>query len=484
MGNGECLRRVVVHWVNLPSIWPADVLSLDNRSWIGRWSVQASGWTHTLDSRADHTKVVSQATRDDAPYVVTHVAELTRTDGDAFTGSQAIDVLFAWQLALSFALGRFVAPALPVGFDDQNRRVWEHWAPWRCDTLTGYQAWWDNHTADDLAGFVDNYIAAYLNPKGHDLVRWMVMHLITANHAGTTGEGKVMLAQAGLDYFAWVTLVLSGTMSRTEYEKLNAAERLRHVLERAGLPPGVPDDLDALYQLAHERTLDGPGAAVWVRNRLTHPKDAGEPYRLEGLVWQAAQLLLEYGELLLLHHLEYSGPFTHPDGGATPTSSSPGLEAEPDFSSARLSDRHCWLPDRPRSPGVGGTEGVLSPAPGRQRDNPQHGSGRRRRVAAARSSVWSQSGPGRGRFRQANAPKSSLRDGSGGTSAANRQSKRAHHGHARGASVCLAGRQARSRDRVLRRVELYHHLRRAAGGNRMDGDDADPGLPSALPEGI
>ncbi len=309
MGNGECLRRVVVHWVNLPSIWPADVLSLDNRSWIGRWSVQASGWTHTLDSRADHTKVVSQATRDDAPYVVTHVAELTRTDGDAFTGSQAIDVLFAWQLALSFALGRFVAPALPVGFDDQNRRVWEHWAPWRCDTLTGYQAWWDNHTADDLAGFVDNYIAAYLNPKGHDLVRWMVMHLITANHAGTTGEGKVMLAQAGLGYFAWVTLVLSGTMSRTEYEKLNAAERLRHVLERAGLPPGVPDDLDALYQLAHERTLDGPGAAVWVRNRLTHPKDAGEPYRLEGLVWQAAQLLLEYGELLLLHHLEYSGPF-------------------------------------------------------------------------------------------------------------------------------------------------------------------------------
>lgn len=309
IGSGEALRRVVVHWINLPSILPADPLSIGKRFWIGRWSVESSGWIHTLDSRPDHTHVVKKATRDDAPYVVTHVAELTRTDGETFTGSQAIEILFAWQLALSFALGRFVAPALPVGFDEQDRRVWERWVPWRCDTLTGYQAWWDNHTADDLASFVDSYLAKYLDLESHDLVRWMAMHLITANHAGTTGEGKVMLAQAGLEYFAWVTLVLGGAMSRTKYGKLNAAERLRHVLDHAEIPRSVPEDLDALRHLADEHTLDGPGAVAWVRNRLTHPKDAGEPYRLEGLVWQAAQLLLEYGELVLLHHLKYSGPF-------------------------------------------------------------------------------------------------------------------------------------------------------------------------------
>ncbi len=90
---------------------------------------------------------------------------------------------------------------------------------------------------------------------------------------------------------------------------MTAPARLRTLLVDAQIPPEVPRELDALHELATRVGKDGPGAAAWVRDRLVHPKDAGEPYQIGELVWQTAQLLLEYGELLLLHRLGYSGRF-------------------------------------------------------------------------------------------------------------------------------------------------------------------------------
>ena len=175
--------------------------------------------------------------------------------------------------------------------------------------MRGYESWWDTHTSDDLAQFFDAYIEAYLDPDQQPIVRHVAMHVITANHSGTTAEGKVMLAQAGLEYLAWVTLVLTGRMSGKAYRAMTAAERLRLLLDEARIRLNVPAGLDGLFELADQEGLDGPDATAWVRNRLVHPKDAGEPYRIDGLVWQTAQLLLEYGELLLLHRLGYRGRF-------------------------------------------------------------------------------------------------------------------------------------------------------------------------------
>jgi hypothetical protein len=91
--------------------------------------------------------------------------------------------------------------------------------------------------------------------------------------------------------------------------QLPAAEHMRLLLDGAAIPRAVPAGLDALFALADRESLDGPGAIVWVRKRLVHPKDAAEPYRIDGLVWQTSQLLLEYAELLLLHQLRYGGRF-------------------------------------------------------------------------------------------------------------------------------------------------------------------------------
>ncbi|HEX5366266.1 MAG TPA: hypothetical protein VFW63_06335 [Acidimicrobiales bacterium] len=311
LGTADDLVRVVVHWLNLPIILPADVLANDAGAWAGRLEFDSCGWHFTMDSRPDHWEALQLANRSDEQYLMTHVGEMRRVDGSSFDTATAADALFGWQAALSFALGRWVAPAVPVGFDGHGRRIWEQWAPWRCDTVRGYESWWDTHTGDDLAEFVAAYLRAYLDGTQHDEVRMAAMHVITANHAGTTTEGKVMLAQAGLEYLAWVRLVLSGQMSRKEYREKDAAARLRLLLQEAQVDTTVPDALPGLRELACEHGFDGPSATAWVRNRLVHPKDAGEPYRIEGLVWQTAQLLLEYGELLVLHGLGYKGRYMH-----------------------------------------------------------------------------------------------------------------------------------------------------------------------------
>jgi hypothetical protein len=309
VGTGSTLDRVLVHWMNLPQVLPGRPLGRGGSMWSGRWELETCGWKLTLDSRPDLGSALRSAAEADEEFLLTHVGEIRRAAGETFDPATVRHLLVGWQLALSFALGRWVSPALPNGFDGNDRRVWELWAPWRCDTVRGYEAWWNTHSDADLSEFVDTFLRAFLDPAEHPVARHAAMHVITANHSGTTGEGKVMLAQAGLEYLSWVSLVLSGRMSSKAYKSMAAADRLRMMLVEAGIGTGVPNELDGLFDFAKGEGLDGPSVVTWARNRLVHPKDPAEPYRIEHLVWQAAQLLLEYGELLLLRRLGYKGGF-------------------------------------------------------------------------------------------------------------------------------------------------------------------------------
>lgn len=309
--SASSLRHVVAHWVNLPQIFPAAWLADDGHRWAGRWQCDAAGWSLTLDSRPDLSDIV-QELRSSRRFALTHIAELRRTDNAAFTSEEAGEALFGFQLAFSFALGRWVAPSLPVGFDDAGRRAWEQWAPWRCDKYGGFHGWWDAHAGDALADFVRRFLRAWSDPGEHDLVRHVAFHAITANHAGTTLEARIMLAQAGLEYLAWVTSVLSGQMTGAQFKNRSAHEHIRALLANASIPADVPADLPELSQFAAKEGFDGPQALVWARNRLVHPKDAGEPYRIHNLVLHAWQLSMHYAQLLLLHRLGYRGPYAPP----------------------------------------------------------------------------------------------------------------------------------------------------------------------------
>lgn len=125
LGGADQLERVVVHWMNLPMILPSSRLTLGNTSWSGRWHFEAAGWSFKLDSRSDLNEVLRVALEQEQGYVMTHVGEIRRTDGESFEAADVKEAIFAWQVTLSFALGRWVAPAIPVGFSQTGERVWE-----------------------------------------------------------------------------------------------------------------------------------------------------------------------------------------------------------------------------------------------------------------------------------------------------------------------------------------------------------------------
>lgn len=312
LAGSERLSRVIVHWVNLPEIGPAGRLVDADRRWERRWEVQAGPWNLTIDGRPDLDDVMRGMHRHDAQYAITHVGELRRVDGRPFDAETAANVLYGWQIAMSFALGRWVAPALPVGFSDTGSVVWEEWKPWRCDDMFGVASWWTPKNGTGLGQFVTKFLAAYLDGESQLVTKYLASYVIAANHRGTTTEARMMLAQAAIEYLAWIDIRVTGDLSTTEFKKRPAALNLRELLEKAEVPTGLHPDLPALIRLREDPdidTNDGPSIVTRVRNGLTHPKDPTAMYR-DDLLWQALQLTMEYAELLILHRLGYQGSFS------------------------------------------------------------------------------------------------------------------------------------------------------------------------------
>jgi hypothetical protein len=310
------LDRVVIHWANLPWILPADGLerraATGRASWSGRWTGQAGEWTLGLDVRPDHAAVMTP----DAMAVaanVTHTGELRRTDGVPFTPAAAADAIYMWQVVLSFAFGRWVPPIAPVGYSGPAP-VWEQWASWRDSPAFGHLAWCDAHNGDGLREAARQFGAAWQDPDRQDVARYVSHHLIAANDSRMTTEARIMLIQAALEYLSWVVHVLSGARSAREHQARGAvgpAERhLRELLETAKIDPQIPFGLPGLRGYATAGGYaDGPAAVTALRNLLVHPKDASEPYRAEGALTDTWRLLGEYGDLVLLNWLGYTGTY-------------------------------------------------------------------------------------------------------------------------------------------------------------------------------
>ncbi len=53
VGSAAQLDELVVHWVNVPSIEPAEPLESRTASWSGRWSGCGGGWSFVLDAREE-----------------------------------------------------------------------------------------------------------------------------------------------------------------------------------------------------------------------------------------------------------------------------------------------------------------------------------------------------------------------------------------------------------------------------------------------
>lgn len=322
------LERIIAHWFNLPN-WhgPIELTAMTEdggkRWWSGRWVLQVDTWTITLDVRPDHMRVWSDLHKSHV-YVMTHVMEFRRTDGATFTGTEAEPVLTALHVGVSFALGRWAAPMLPVGEDAKGKIVWENWRCYHCDPAQRTSpGWWYEQDHATLADFLDLTVRAFSDPDRRAPLRLQMLLAIVATNAQGFVEPRIMNGVAGLEHFMWHTLVLGGRMTKKQYEGkspyqgrwLHAHDHLRTVLEDARIPTDIDATLLPVMArfVAEERrrqgkTLDGADAVTQIRNRLVHPKGGQEDvYRLDGLITEAWLLTRHYLVLLILHSLGYRG---------------------------------------------------------------------------------------------------------------------------------------------------------------------------------
>jgi hypothetical protein len=307
------LKRIVAHWFNLP----------DFHARLGRWETETDGWKVTLDVRPDHDRVWTDLHKAHI-YVMTHVMELRRADEATFTATEAEPVLTALHVGVSFALGRWAAPMLPVG-EGANGEVWESWRVPHCDPARETSpGWWDQrHTS--LADFLDRVVRAFADPDRLPALRLQMMLGISAMNDRGFVEQRVMMGAAGLEHIMWQTMVLGGRMSEEQYlgrgpyrgRGPQAHDLLRTVLTDAQIPIDIDAQLLAVIArfVTDERAqygpvLDGPDVVTQIRNRLVHPKAAQERlYRQDGLVAEVWLLARYYLVLLILHSLGYQGSY-------------------------------------------------------------------------------------------------------------------------------------------------------------------------------
>ena len=326
----ERLIRVVAHWFNLPKWYGLPRLTAPTqdggqRWWSGRWVTEVCGWRITLDVRSDHQRVWADLHKTDV-YVMTHVMELRRLDGEDFTAGEAELLLAALHVGVSFALGRWAAPMLPAGEDAGGRVVWQDWRPGFCDPAQATSGgWWYQFDQQTLAEFLECAVPVLADPASRAALRLQMMFAIMAVSGRGFVEQRVMNCAAGLEHLMWQILVLGGLLAKDQYQgrspyrgrRLRAHDLLRMVLTDAKILASIdPVLLPVAARFAAEeserqgRELDGADVVTQIRNRLVHPKAAQESvYRLDGLVAEVWLLARHYLVLLILHSIGYRGPY-------------------------------------------------------------------------------------------------------------------------------------------------------------------------------
>lgn len=313
------LSRTLVHWMNLPRIHSPTVLCRErdgSKSWYtGRWRFELGPWQLTLDARQDHSRVWKILDRDEN-FVLTHVMEIVRTDGQEFTGANLAPLLQTLHFGMSFAFGRWVCPAVPVGYDSSGVIRWQEWGDLFCEPgRKGGLAWlYYNHT-HDLHELLSRVYAAFTDPDRTNTIRLLLAMAIEANNTGRV-EQRTMTVFAALELLSWVELKLTRRFSNTQYKSPNTDGRIRLLLRDAS----VDTTIDAgrqpvLTQFATEESttgtvLDGPAAVNKVRNRIVHPNSPhDEVYHLKGLATDVWLLSRQYLNLLILRWLGYNGSY-------------------------------------------------------------------------------------------------------------------------------------------------------------------------------
>ena len=124
-------------------------------------SSPGGGWRVTLTPTEDQEETLKYL-KVNSGYGITNVGCLEKEGGLTFTAEEAFEVLKAFASYASFAVGRWVGPCLPTGFDGDGNKVWLGWDYFRTVPDRHRNTWLDYHHGEQFeitfAGFLKRWL--------------------------------------------------------------------------------------------------------------------------------------------------------------------------------------------------------------------------------------------------------------------------------------------------------------------------------------
>ena len=248
IGSGQNLEYLLCHIANFHDVFGSSRVILSDSSggyrYIERNVLEAENWKLTLDQLPTTTEHVAQLNRQGG-FAITHVAKLERTDGQTFTGKEAIQFLDLCSHFFSFVRGFKIPIILLVGYNSVNEKVWQHWDSRAGLSWRGVSSWFPKCENGVLAQLLPGFLN-WWRSWDEDIANIALNWYLESNINAAKLEGSIVLTQVALDLIAWTLFVeQEKAFSKTAFDKLKASGQLRHLLSKFNISTKLPPDWEA-----------------------------------------------------------------------------------------------------------------------------------------------------------------------------------------------------------------------------------------------
>jgi hypothetical protein len=313
IGNGDVLHSVVFHAVNFPECYYGMIFEVE-------------GWEITLE-RAEFTGKEGGSFSNDLKkaggYSITNIGRIKKKNNSLFKIKDAVELINTFSYFLSFARGLRVPTVLLVGYDSNNRRVYEQWDSSFGQGWKTPSSWLPKQQMQQISLIFPNFVA-WWNDWGVTAKTVVNMYL-EANH-NAFGDIAIILSSSALELISRVVLVEEKQLikaSKFDDRSFTNADRVTYLLNELSIPTSLPisddDSIDELLKFADdnltEKELSSETASkallifIKVRNDITHAKKRYDAP--PEVLFEATSLGLKYLDLVLLAIFKYDGSYSN-----------------------------------------------------------------------------------------------------------------------------------------------------------------------------